>query len=80
MRTIVAAISLLALMGCGQDVITLKACPAVAAAADAPAPDGWQVVTFAGGLHAASRTYHVREKPLFTEWNLVGARAAMGFR
>ena len=74
MRLIVAAVLLLSLASCGEKEISLKVCPAVLAAADAPVPAGWLVVTFAGSQHAAAGTYHVREKPLLTEWNVVAAK------
>lgn len=72
---IATAIVALALTSCGDEELTLKVCPAVPAAADAEPPAGWIAVEFAGSRHAAAGTYHVRRKPLFTEWNLMAAKA-----
>ena len=75
MRIIVAALFILGLANCGEDEVALKVSPAVPSASDTPVPEGWVAVPFAGGPHAAAGTYHVREKPLLTEWNLVAAKA-----
>mgnify|MGYP004323004201 CR=1 FL=1 len=72
--SIATAIAAHALISCGAEELALKVCPAVPAAADAEPPTGWTAVEFAGSQHAAAGTYHVREKPLFTEWNLMAAK------
>ena len=76
MRSIVTLFALCALTSCGEEKVSLRAHPAVRATPDASVPSGWLEVEFTGDQHGAAGSYYVREKPLFTEWNLVAARTA----
>ena len=65
----VAGLLALFLTACGDDPISIKVCPALLTT-DPPAT-GWVRVEFDGSQRSPAGTYHVREEPLFTEWNIL---------
>ena len=66
----------LALWNCGnKPSIAIQVFPAVLAEdPQAPAPEGWERVEFAGSPRAAAGVYHVRLDTLLSEWNIIACR------
>ena len=62
---------------CSDDPISITVNPAqYSDDAQAPPPDGWQQVKFAGSPRGRAGAYLVRQEPLFTEFNIIEFRGA----
>ena len=74
----VGRVALLAvvLVGCGDQPMSVKLCPAARAAPEAEPEAGWVRVEFSGNPRSAAGIYHVRQTPVLTEWNILEFRDA----
>ena len=72
-----ASLLALPLTACGNEPISIQVSPAVLAAdPQAALQPGWALIKYSGDQHSAAGAYHVREEPLFTEFNIIAFRVA----
>lgn len=72
-----ASLLALTLTACGNEPISIQVSPAVLAAdPQAALQPGWALIKYSGDQHSPAGAYHVREEPLFTEFNIIAFRAA----